>query len=119
MSFLDGSAPFKPTDMETIIEQQQRAKKIRSELVIGQRVRVVPDWMNKDLPKPKSGVMYVRELHNPNCAGLSYTMDTPPEKSYGILYHIIKPTLSEEEREILIELSKQFIKKNYRTQLPD
>ena len=38
--------------------------------------------------------LFVRELHNNKRAGLSYTMETPAEKSYGVLYEVIKRIIS-------------------------
>ena len=58
----------------------------RENLKIGQTVLVIPET-NKYPPKE----LYVRELHDSYCAGLSHTMETPPEKSYGIYYRVIHP----------------------------
>jgi len=62
----------------------------RANLTIGQKVLVIPPHTNKDLPAPKSKEMYVQELYNPKCAGLSHR---PKEKKhvYGILYSVIHP----------------------------
>ena len=81
-----------PKEVEQILSVAQ-GKENKSEqghgLKIGQKVRVVPEWTNKDKPKPKEKRMYVRELKKGNCAGLSHTKDS--EHIYGILYSIIKP----------------------------
>ena len=71
----------------------------RKDLKIGNRVRVRADWTNKDKPAPKSSLMYVRELHNGNTAGLSYSMETPPEDCYGTLYSVIREVVDEEQEE--------------------
>ena len=73
----------------------------REKLKIGQQVLLpakdIVTWegdewnLKKKVRHQKESIMYVRELHNPNVAGLSYTMDTPPERSYGILYEVIEP----------------------------
>jgi len=61
----------------------------RSELKIGQRVRVVPHHTNKSKPEPDEKFMYVRELHNKLTAGLSHTPDS--KHIYGVLYDVIYP----------------------------
>ena len=61
----------------------------RSELKLGQRVRVVPRHTNMDKPAPDETFMYVRELHNKLTAGLSRTPDS--EHIYGVLYDVIYP----------------------------
>ncbi len=43
----------------------------RKYLKIGQKVRIVPNHTNKDLPAPKESTGYVRELHNNLVAGIS------------------------------------------------
>ena len=60
----------------------------RSNLKIGQKVRVIPKWKNRDKPKPTVIVMYVRELSNPTVAGLSRRRKGDV---YGILYSVIHP----------------------------
>ena len=62
----------------------------REDLKIGQKVIVTPEWINKDLPKPIEKELYVRELHNPLVAGLSYK-PTGRKHIYGILYSAIHP----------------------------
>ncbi len=73
----------------------------REEMHIGQKVRLpakdIVTWhgnewnLKKKVKHQKETILFVRELHDKNCAGLSYTMDTPPEKSMGILYDVIHP----------------------------
>lgn len=62
----------------------------RKDLTIGQKVLVIPEHTNKDLPAPKSKEMYVQELKKGLFAGLSHR---PNEKQhiYGILYEVIHP----------------------------
>jgi len=62
----------------------------RENLKIGQQVLVTPLHYNKDLPAPKSTKMYVRELKEGNCAGLSHRKNEK-RHIYGILYEIIHP----------------------------
>lgn len=60
----------------------------QSELKIGQEVTVIPlPTANDKSPAPTK--MFVRELHNPWVAGLSYSMDS--EHVYGIIYSVIHP----------------------------
>jgi len=61
----------------------------RAELELGEKVRVIPKWYNKDLPKPPEHIMFVRELYNPLNAGLSHTVNG--EHVYGIIYSVIHP----------------------------
>jgi hypothetical protein len=42
------------------------------QLKLGQKVLVTPSWTNKDLPKPKSNIMYVTEKTKGTCTGLSH-----------------------------------------------
>ena len=74
----------------------------RSKMHIGQQVKLpareIITWDSpnewtfiKKVKKQKERILFVRELHNPKLAGLSYTMDTPPERSMGILYEYIEP----------------------------
>lgn len=58
----------------------------RNKMKIGQQVIVVP--VDKKYPPH---FMFVRELHNPKVAGLSHTMKTHPENSYGVMYSVIHP----------------------------
>jgi len=45
----------------------------------------------KKVKYQKEKILYVRELYSLNVAGLSYTMDTSPERSMGIHYECIEP----------------------------
>ncbi len=83
----------------------------RSVMHIGQQVKlpakdiinwsVDPAWegdpnddfapLVKNVKHQKEKILFVRELHNTNVAGLSYTMNTPPERSMAILYEVIEP----------------------------
>ena len=74
----------------------------RKEMHIGQQVKLParetitwdsPNEWNfiKKIHKQKERILFVRELHNPTIAGLSYTMDSAPERSMGILYEYIEP----------------------------
>ena len=62
----------------------------RQDLKINQQVLVIPNHTNKDLTTPKSTKMYVRELKEGNCAGLSHRKNEK-RHIYGILYEIIHP----------------------------
>ena len=59
---------------------------------IGTKVRVVPKHTyNEDgsIKHHKETVMWVRELHDKNCAGLSRRWNG--KSIYGILYDVIEP----------------------------
>lgn len=79
--------------MIEMLNEVAEEKEIENNIPIGTFVKVTPKWTNKDLPKPKSNLMYVRENHNPLLYGLSRTMDTPSEKSYGILRELVSLTM--------------------------
>lgn len=78
----------------------------RLDMYIGQRVRIpakdIVRYISTDqaddnaplkkvIRHQKEKVLYVRELHNEQVAGLSSSMDTPAERSIGILYNCIEP----------------------------
>ncbi len=78
----------------------------RSEMHIGQKVRlpakdIVTYSENKDgnltknVRHQEEKTMYVRELHDSNCAGLSYTMEQ--KNCYGILYEAIESHKNNED----------------------
>ena len=60
----------------------------RENLTIGQKVLVIPPHTNKDVPAPKSKYMYVQELKEGTCAGLSHRINEK-RHIYGILYEVI------------------------------
>ncbi len=66
----------------------------REKLKIGQKIRIVPNHTNKDLPAPKESMGYVRELHNNLVAGISRRPTGSKNNIYGILYSIIHPVTS-------------------------
>jgi len=51
-------------------------------------VLVTPSWTNKDLPKPKSNIMYVTEKTKGTCTGLSHRKGDK-KHIYGILTELI------------------------------
>ena len=74
----------------------------RKAMYIGQQVKIpamdIITWDSpnewtfiKQIHKQKEKILFVRELHNSKLAGLSYTMDSAPERSMGILYEYIEP----------------------------
>jgi hypothetical protein len=63
----------------------------RTALTIGQKVRIIPEHTNKDLPAPKESIGYVRELHNKKVAGISRQPSGNEDCIYGIFYSIIHP----------------------------
>src|ERR1035437_232340 len=73
----------------TAVDQIKVNKIIRKSLSIGDKVLVIPRERPYGMPRFRSTLMYVRELHNPNTAGLSYK----PKIGcvYGIVYEIIHP----------------------------
>jgi hypothetical protein len=60
----------------------------REDLKINQKVIVIPRHTNKDRPAPKTSIMYVRELNEGDCAGLSWRKNEK-QHIYGIYYDII------------------------------
>lgn len=76
----------------------------RENMHIGQKVRIPakdivryesenPDDefapLKKVVTHQKEAILFVRELHNPQVAGVSYSMDT--ESSFGVLYEVLEP----------------------------
>ncbi len=66
----------------------------REKLKIGQKVRIVPNHTNEDLPAPKKSIGYIRELHNNLVAGISRKPTGSKNCIYGIFYDIIHPITS-------------------------
>lgn len=59
-------------------------------LKIGQKVLVTPEHTNKDLPAPRSKIMYISEKTKGNCTGLSYKRnEKDPYNIYGVLTELI------------------------------
>lgn len=64
----------------------------RNKMKIGTKVRVVPKHTyNEDgsIKHHPERIMWVRELHNKMCAGLSHRWNS--KSVYGILYEVIEP----------------------------
>ncbi len=66
----------------------------REKLQIGQKIKIVPNHTNKDLPAPKESIGYVRELHNPLVAGISLRPTGDENCIYGIFYSVIQPIIT-------------------------
>lgn len=73
----------------------------KSKMYIGQKVKIpsrdIVRWEGdeivgfvKKITHQTEKILFVRELNDDN-VGLSYSMDTPPERSFGVLYEHIHP----------------------------
>ena len=66
----------------------------QAEAKIGMKVRVVPEYTNRSLPPPEVKTMYIREKHNPLCAGISYRQrERNQHRIYGVLWSVLYPSL--------------------------
>lgn len=63
----------------------------RENMYLGQKVRVHPIGVYPISKKPRKAILYVRELHSEDVAGLSYSKDSDPKRSMGIYYTCIVP----------------------------